>query len=150
MADPHCASCWIVSVDWQDALFTYMNNGDTVKEAFDKALADYPVCASSPSCMRFAGDVNFRVIREECDYCLTDTYGYDWCLDVIGTDGKAYYLDGAVDVGSYTIDAMATYVYNGTVLNMTAIPVSLGRYFMITPYSFPVLARQVSYFKEPI
>ena len=57
----------------------------------------------------------------DCDYCLTDTNGYDWCLEVIGTSSQAYYLKGTVDLGSYTIDAMATYVYNGTVLNMTAL-----------------------------
>jgi subtilisin family serine protease len=57
----------------------------------------------------------------ECDYCLTDSYGYNWCLEVIGIDGKAYYLAGTVDVGAYTVDAMATYVYNGDRLNMTAL-----------------------------
>jgi subtilisin family serine protease len=57
----------------------------------------------------------------ECDYCLTDQFGYNWCLEVIGNDGKTYYLSGTVDVGAYTVDAMATYVYNGDRLNMTAL-----------------------------
>ena len=49
---------------------------------------------------------------------------------MIGTNSQAYYLKGTVDIlGSYTMDAIATYVYNGTRLNMTAIPVSLGNNF---------------------
>jgi hypothetical protein len=64
----------------------------------------------------------------QCDYCLTDSYGYDWCLNLIASDGQAYYLDGTVTTGAGTKDAMATYVYNGTRLNMTAIPGS-GYYF---------------------
>ena len=58
MSEDYCYSCWVNSVDWQDALFSYMNNGNTVKKAFDSALADYPMCAS---CVRFAGDVNFNI-----------------------------------------------------------------------------------------
>ena len=48
---------------------------------------------------------------------------------MIATDSKAYYLDGTVDVGYGLMDAIATYVYNGTRLNMTAIPTSIGNYF---------------------
>ena len=61
MATLECEACWGVSVDWQTALFTYMNQGWTVKAAFDKAMADYPACAI-PSCMRFAGDEDFAVV----------------------------------------------------------------------------------------
>ena len=70
------------------------------------------------------GMANFDLInnpQQECDYCLTDSLGYEWCLQVIGITGQAYYLTGTIDVGSYTLDAMATYVYNGTRLNMTAL-----------------------------
>jgi hypothetical protein len=62
MAEEHCSSCWSYSIQWQDALFTYMNNGDAVKTAFDKAQVDYPMCASAPSCLRFAGDESFAVV----------------------------------------------------------------------------------------
>ena len=59
MAEDYCDLCWSYSVSWQDALFNYMYLGWTVKSAFDQALADYPACAGTNNCMRFAGDVNF-------------------------------------------------------------------------------------------
>jgi hypothetical protein len=64
MSNSPCSSCWVNSVRWQDALFRYMSEGDTVKEAFDKALTDYPMCAplNDRPCMRFAGDENFAVV----------------------------------------------------------------------------------------
>ncbi len=60
MSEPQCDVCWTYSLDWQTALFGYMNSGYTVKDAFDQANADYPVCANS-NCMRFAGDEDFAV-----------------------------------------------------------------------------------------
>ena len=60
MAEDYCDLCWNYSVSWQDALFNYMYLGWTVKDAFDQAQADYPACAGSNNCMRFAGDENFR------------------------------------------------------------------------------------------
>ena len=59
MAEDYCGDCWSYSVGWQDALFSYMNQGWTVKDAFDQAQADYPWCAGSNNCMRFAGDEDF-------------------------------------------------------------------------------------------
>jgi len=59
MAENYCNLCWSYSIDWQDRLFYCMNQGWTVKDAFDQALADYPACAGSNDCMRFAGDENF-------------------------------------------------------------------------------------------
>jgi hypothetical protein len=55
--------CWYAgyTIYWQTALFTYMNDGDTVKEAFDQANADYPGC-SNFDCMRFDGDEDFAVV----------------------------------------------------------------------------------------
>ena len=38
-----------------------MNQSYTVKNAFDQADADYPQCASE-SCMRFAGDEDFKAV----------------------------------------------------------------------------------------
>ncbi len=61
MAEAYCADCWSQSIDWQDALFSYMNQGYAVKDAFDQANADFPMCASS-NCMRFAGDPEFAVV----------------------------------------------------------------------------------------
>ncbi len=60
MSQYQCDNCWTYSIDWQDALFGYMSSGYAVKDAFDQANADYPVCAT-PNCMRFAGDEDFAV-----------------------------------------------------------------------------------------
>lgn len=61
MAETWCATCWGQSISWQTALFNYMNQGNTVKDAFDLANADYPSCGLN-NCMRFAGDVNWAVV----------------------------------------------------------------------------------------
>jgi hypothetical protein len=61
MSTPACGECWSWSWDWQNALFGYMNQGWTVKAAFDEANADYPMCWSN-SCMRFAGDEALAVV----------------------------------------------------------------------------------------
>jgi parallel beta-helix repeat protein len=58
-------SCWSFALRWQKRLFECMNNGSTVKEAFDLANADYPACFNPEEqreCMRFAGDPNLRVV----------------------------------------------------------------------------------------
>ena len=61
MGESYCGDCWSVSIQWQAALFNYMNQGWTVRAAFDQANADYPVCANY-DCMRFAGDPDFTVV----------------------------------------------------------------------------------------
>ncbi|MFA6183650.1 MAG: Ig-like domain-containing protein [Parcubacteria group bacterium] len=60
MSSSACSSCWTVSLNWQDNLFNYMNQGLTVKNAFDKANIDYPSCRIN-NCMRFAGDTNLVI-----------------------------------------------------------------------------------------
>jgi len=67
---PCVEDCWYGdgTLEWQDALFNYMNQGWTVKDAFDQANADYPGCGAN-GCMRFAGDESFAVIpviRRDC------------------------------------------------------------------------------------
>ena len=63
LGDPECSNCSILK--WQDRLFYYMNQGLTVKEAFDEACED---CDNSTqgvnctACVRFAGDPNFKVV----------------------------------------------------------------------------------------
>lgn len=52
-------------LEWQDALFHYMNQGWTVKAAFDQAGENYPKCYNESAgirCVRFAGDPNFKVV----------------------------------------------------------------------------------------
>jgi len=61
MAETICEECWSVSIQWQNTLFSYMNQGWTVKAAHDQTNADYPQCGAS-ECMRFAGDPNFAVV----------------------------------------------------------------------------------------
>jgi hypothetical protein len=61
MSNGYCSDCWSYSVSWQDKMFSYTYEGDTVRTAFDKAMADYPMCWSPNFCIRFAGDVNYRI-----------------------------------------------------------------------------------------
>ena len=61
MSTPGCDRCWSFSLNWQTALFSYMDQGWTVKAAFDQANADYPMCFNN-DCMRFAGDESFAVV----------------------------------------------------------------------------------------
>jgi hypothetical protein len=61
MAEPQCDICWGQSIDWQNALFNYMNQGWTVRAAVDQAKADYPQCGDN-RCMRFSGDTEFAVV----------------------------------------------------------------------------------------
>jgi hypothetical protein len=61
MAEPECDICWSQSIDWQTALFNYMNQGWTVQAAHDQAKADYPQCGDN-RCMRIAGDSDFAVV----------------------------------------------------------------------------------------
>jgi hypothetical protein len=59
IGEPLCDDAWIYSVAWQNALFGYMSEGYAAKEAFDQAIADYPMCED---CMRFAGDESLAVV----------------------------------------------------------------------------------------
>ena len=52
-----CKDC--DGLPWQDALFNYMNQGWTVKDAFEQAVLD---CSECDDCVRFAGDTNFKVV----------------------------------------------------------------------------------------
>jgi len=61
MGDSECSTCWGQSISWQNALFSYMNQGWTVKAAFDQANIEHPTCASN-ACMRFAGDEIFALV----------------------------------------------------------------------------------------
>ena len=56
MSHGSCATCWSSSLDWQNRMFSYIENGYTVYQAFTQATADYPHCSS---CVRFAGDDNY-------------------------------------------------------------------------------------------
>jgi hypothetical protein len=55
---------------------------------------------------------------DDYDYCLTDSYGYTWYLDVIDSSGGSIYLAGKVEMGSGTRNAVA--IYRSGVLSMSA------------------------------
>ena len=118
-----CSDCWDYSVRWQDALFNYMSQGQTVKQAFDNAMADFPVCLD---CMRFAGDEDFAVVPtvtrttppvvESFNVypdCVTIGGEFTIAYDVSDTGGfglkqtelwRAIDVDGVPDWGVYPID----------------------------------------------
>ncbi len=77
MSEEWCSLCWDYSLDWQEQLFTYMNQGWTVKAAFDQALADVPACAGTNNCMRFDGDEDFAgpYDRPGSEYVCIDSDG---------------------------------------------------------------------------
>lgn len=119
MAEPQCdPGCWSDTVDWQDAFFSYLNDGDTVKEAFDKANADYPACFNN-QCMRFAGDENFavvpvvfRVYDSSSHWKFDETSGttaYDSAGDNHGTVHGAQWGTGKID-GALDFDGVDDYV----------------------------------------
>jgi hypothetical protein len=56
MSTTDCDNCWWNSRPWQDRMFDYINQGYTVKDAFDMAAADYPMCCG---CVRFTGDEDY-------------------------------------------------------------------------------------------
>lgn len=60
MMEAKCEPCMVYSFLWQNGLFQNIFQGDTVKEAFEKALADYPMC-SQANCLRFSGDKDYQL-----------------------------------------------------------------------------------------
>jgi hypothetical protein len=59
MAEPECTQAWSHSIAWQEVLFERMSQGCTIYDAFNQAIAAYPVCLG---CMRFAGDKSLTVV----------------------------------------------------------------------------------------
>jgi len=123
-----CGTCWTQSIQWQNTLFDYMNQGWTVKDAFDQANTDYPACAI-PSCMRFAGDENFKAVpvvnREAmCEETITkDTVlSYDLlnCFGnglIIGADDITLDCNGFSITGNNNGYGIYTNANHGTVKN---------------------------------
>jgi len=76
MSGDYCSNCWSYSISWQTALFSYMNDSYTVKQAYNNAMADYPVCSPTEgACMRFAGDQDFKVVPVVSRVCESDFDG---------------------------------------------------------------------------
>jgi hypothetical protein len=87
MGQEHCSNCWSNEFGWESLLFYYMSQGYTVKDAFDEANADIPICLNS-NCVRFAGDENFKVVSCEPlqdNYCkYGDIYHNTICSNLVG------------------------------------------------------------------
>ena len=132
MSELRCEICWAYSIDWQDALFDYMDQGWTVKAAFDQANADYPTCFNN-DCMIFAGDEGFAVVPvvardpwppvvvvsspnggeileagtlHDIEWVASDNANVDSVMILLSTDGGATFpdtlADGEANDSSYT------------------------------------------------
>jgi len=77
MSEGGCMDAWIHSVDWQDALFGYLQSGLTMQEAFDQAGADYPMCVVT-GCMEYCGDPDFVIsppVPRSGNMAVVDPFG---------------------------------------------------------------------------
>jgi hypothetical protein len=67
-------SDWIQSLDWQDYLFEKIDRGFTVKKAFDRACAQYPIIADY---VKFVGDPSLKIndnISSISEHCYYDNF----------------------------------------------------------------------------
>jgi len=77
MAGPSCGlPCYEYSVDWQNTMFNWMANGNTVLTGFNQANLAYPTCASG-NCMRIAGDTSVRLVSPLIRSLCGDVYDGD-------------------------------------------------------------------------
>jgi hypothetical protein len=112
MDDLQCDTCWGDSIDWQTALFDWMNRGYTMQTSFNHANATVPTCAGTNNCMRIGGDTGMRFIpnvgRSLCGYLpvVPDPYiltlrhkdrDYYIRCDVVST-GNGLLIDPHVDL----------------------------------------------------
>ncbi|UCC79629.1 MAG: carboxypeptidase regulatory-like domain-containing protein [Candidatus Zixiibacteriota bacterium] len=121
MSASHCDNCWYYFWCWQHAFFGYMNQGWTVKDAFDQAQADYPACAEPDNCMRFAGDTTFAgpynrisgpLANGTIIGTVTDSSGSVSGIQVIARDQFLHAgFDTTVGDGTYSITVPVS-VYN--------------------------------------
>jgi hypothetical protein len=125
MSAEQCHLCWAYSLDWQDALFHYMNQSYTIRDAFDQANAEYPVCAIT-NCMRFAGDADFKVVplvtRVPFEHDIAIT-GLSPAKSIVG-QGFTFRLNTFVEnqgrhPETFNLTAYANTTLVGTMKNMT-------------------------------
>lgn len=134
-------NCWPYAVSWQTKLFTEMNNGDTVKTAFDEANAAYPQCVGYAwgDCTRFHGDTSFRVkpvVKREpgCgdtikgDVVLTRDLNCSGTALIIGAGGTTLDCQGHVLDGSDTGYGIQNQYSNVTIKNCTIRNFDTGIY----------------------
>jgi hypothetical protein len=105
MAEPECDEAWSNSVDWQDELFRELHQGSTMRTAFDRAMAAYPMCFG---CMVYHGDRYLTLVpivtRSICDTLDTtenpltfSSRGYHIRCDVVVPEGAELTVEPLVD-----------------------------------------------------
>lgn len=123
-----CTDCWSNSVAWQDNLFNRLKNGETVKDAFDHALADYPMCGDGSQCMRLDGDNNLKLVPTAGATLIrgslpTANAGLDQNVEQTNLAGTSVTLDGSGSVGPNGAPLTYTWSWTGgaaTGVNPTA------------------------------
>jgi len=61
MSHGSCTLCWYAVLEWQDAFFSHLSQGNTVGEAFVAASAAEPWCGTT-TCIRMVGDEELTVV----------------------------------------------------------------------------------------
>ena len=64
-------------------------------------------------------DVDDLAFVQECDYCLQDSFGYEWCLNEIKRDSLGIYMNGTCDTG-VTRHAEGLYRWGNSALDLVA------------------------------
>jgi len=129
MSDEKCYLCWTYSLEWQNTLFTYVNQSYTVKHAFDQANADYPVCACA-NCMRFVGDENFKIVPKVKRVPSVHDLAITNVTSSRNIVGKGFTLSLNVSVenqGYFTETFNVTAYANGTAFNTTQVHLPLDK-----------------------
>jgi hypothetical protein len=136
MSDEKCDLCWTYSLQWQNTLFSYMNQSYTVKYAFDQANVDYPACACA-DCMRFVGDNNFKAVPKVKRVPTVHDVaiiGASSSKTMVG-NGLALGLNVfAENQGDFTETFNVTIYANGITINMTQIILSTHSFTSLTFY----------------
>ncbi len=138
----------VLIIGWDDAKGAYLCKNSWGATAGPNGDGTFWIAYSGHAHNLGFGMANFDLVnnpQQDCDYCLTDDYGYKWCLNVIKTDDRAYYLDGTCDTGTTPLkDAIATYLYSTYGLTMTAYGGSTDMVFTYnTTFISDTLARGV-------
>jgi hypothetical protein len=115
-----CSQCWGNSIAWQDDLFDRLKNGETVQDAFDHALADYPMCGSGSTCMRLDGDPDLKLVPVVIRGSLpTANAGPDQTVEQTSKAGTSATLDGSAS--NSPNGATLTYAWSWTGGSATSV-----------------------------
>lgn len=69
MSELECHNCWPSAYYWQDGFFNYLNQGWTMSNAYNQAIADKPWCTD---CILFVGDSDLTLVP----MVYRDFYGF--------------------------------------------------------------------------